>query len=190
MLAANSLSDSFPSVPSPEDIENFCKAAQDGDRDKVREYLDQYGAAIINQRDRINARAITWAAFAGHIEVVELLLERGADINAGGTDDKPALTWAAETGRREVAKLLLDKGAETGVQDMRGETAMDYAKRRGEEDIAAMIEARREQKAEQERREARRRDEEAARALSNARIEMLRKNPPPKLKKKSPRPNR
>lgn len=190
MPALRSLSDSFPSTPTPDDIEKFCTAAHRGDRETVEQYLDQYGADIIDKRDNINARAITWAAYAGKTEIVDLLLERGADINAGGTNDKPALTWAADMGRRDVAKLLLDKGADIGVKDQSGETPLDYAKRRSNKDIAQLFDNYLEERAEKARLEEERKQEERMRAISGARREMLKKNPPPKLKRKTPKHNR
>ena len=53
------------------------------------------------------------AAKNGHIEVVRLLLDNGADINAnffGST----ALKYSAMNGHVEVVKFLLDKGADVG----------------------------------------------------------------------------
>ncbi len=133
MLPKNDLRHSFPSspppAPSPDDVESFCHAARDGDKPAVEKYLDQFGAAIVNAQDTINARAITWAAFSGHDEVVKLLLDRGADINAHGTNGKPALTWAAEMGKVEVAALLLDRGASLEERDDTGTTPLEAAQR-------------------------------------------------------------
>lgn len=92
-------------------VEAFCQAASHGDIDTVVNYLDAYGEKIINEQDAIKARAITWAAFSGHVDVVGVLLERGAAIDAGGTGGKPALSWAIDTGRVEAIDFLLKHGA-------------------------------------------------------------------------------
>jgi ankyrin repeat protein len=129
-----------PPPPSRTDVEDFCTAARNGDRDGVVKYLDQYGPAIINERDNIQARAITWAAFAGHTEIVALLLDRGADINSPGTSGKPPLSWAAEQGREETMAFLLDRGASLEARDDSGLTPMDYAQRSGNSAISGLIE--------------------------------------------------
>ena len=142
--------------PSARDIVIFCEAARDGDIADVRRLLDQYGRAIINCRDSIEARALTWAAFSGHRDIVELLLDRGADINAPGTYDRSALTWAVNQGHGDIVTYLLEKGADPHLEDEYGRIAADYAHQYGREDMAAEIEtadARRKQ-AEQEKTSA------------------------------------
>ena len=50
------------------------------------------------------------AALMGHTEIVGLLLEHDADINARSQDGGTALHAAAFLGRAETVKLLLEKG--------------------------------------------------------------------------------
>jgi len=45
----------------------------------------------------------------GYKEVVELLLENGADVNAKNKDGMTALMYAAEKGYKEVVELLIRK---------------------------------------------------------------------------------
>jgi ankyrin repeat protein len=170
-----------PVIPSREDVQSFCEAANRGDTEAVRDFLDQFGKSIVNERDNINARALTWAAFSGQIETVRLLVERGADINAGGTNDKPALTWAIESGRREVAEFLLKKGASLDARDDAGSTPVDYAKRAGNGDMLALIDARLLELKEYERLHGEKAKEEAAKSVTAKNLEMLKKKQPPKL---------
>jgi len=52
------------------------------------------------------------AAFAGHIEAAQLLLEASADKEKRDGRGRTPLQWAAEAGQREMVKLLLQAGAD------------------------------------------------------------------------------
>jgi ankyrin repeat protein len=49
-------------------------------------------------------------------EVAELLLQRGAEVDAGEPDDWTALMWSAWKGDVEVMRVLIDHGADVNVQ--------------------------------------------------------------------------
>ena len=50
----------------------------------------------------------------GHLDVAELLLDRGADVGQANTYGVTALMAACQEGHRDVAALLLDRGADVG----------------------------------------------------------------------------
>jgi ankyrin repeat protein len=82
-----------------------------------------------------------WAASRGHFEVVKLLLEKGANVNAKQPDDgRTALIWAAETGHSEVIRLLLEKGADVNAKQMRFDfTALMEASMRGDAESVKLL---------------------------------------------------
>ncbi|PMD61428.1 ankyrin, partial [Hyaloscypha bicolor E] len=49
------------------------------------------------------------ASWNGHIEIVRLLLDRGADITAADSDRETPLYCASRNGHIEVVRLLLDR---------------------------------------------------------------------------------
>ncbi len=87
---------------------DFLRAAERGNLDAVRTALDNH-PEFIHQRDGIGATALHYAAFGGHRDTVQLLVGRGADINA--RDDKFGGTpagWAIEYMREMGAFLAIE----------------------------------------------------------------------------------
>ena len=64
-----------------------------------------------------------------HYDVVQLLLENGADINIVSNSGNSPLLKAVEKNNDKVAKLLIDKGAKIDLVNKAGLTAMSLAKR-------------------------------------------------------------
>ena len=63
------------------------------------------------------------AAQNGHTATVDLLLIRGAAIEAKDGDGWTALIWAAARGNTATVRLLLDRGASFQATGQRGETS-------------------------------------------------------------------
>ena len=79
------------------------------------------------------------AASRENKEIVSLLLDRGADINAVGGDYGTALGAAAFTGEEKIVSLLLDRGADINAVGGKYGTALGVAAFTGEEKIVALL---------------------------------------------------
>jgi ankyrin repeat protein len=103
-----------PVIASAQDKnEEFFAAARKGDAVAVKAHLD--AGVDVNAKTRYGATALSYACDKGHVEVVKLLIERGADVNVKDTFyGEVPLGWALSHGHAQVVKLLLDKGA-TGM---------------------------------------------------------------------------
>ncbi len=64
------------------------------------------------------------SAEKGHLEHVNTLLKKGADVNARDENGQTALMAAAGRGHLEMVKLLIDKGADVNANDENGRTAL------------------------------------------------------------------
>ena len=67
------------------------------------------------------------AASKGETEMINLLLELGADIEAKNYDGNTALMYAAFWGKTEMVNLLLKRGANIEAKNDNGNTALMYA---------------------------------------------------------------
>ena len=108
-------------------VEKLWDAASSGNLSVVKQAIAN--GIDVNMKDpKSGGTLLAAAALMGHTEIVALLLEHGADVNARSKDGGTALHAAAFLGRVETVKLLLDKGADTTLQHKMGSTAIDSAK--------------------------------------------------------------
>ena len=77
------------------------------------------------------------ASAAGHRRIIEMLLDRGADIDLGV--EEPPLTAASRAGKADAVALLLRRGARRNAADSQGNTAMMEAARRGHDKVVRML---------------------------------------------------
>ena len=76
------------------------------------------------------------------IDMVRLLLEHHAYIDAESPNRTTPLMMAAKYGHREVVQLLLEEGADASLRNEQGLTAVDFARRADRDDMADLIAAR------------------------------------------------
>ncbi len=98
------------------------------------------GAAVNTASGRRSA--LQDAAGFGDLEIVRMLVEKGADINAADRRRYTALMRAAlsyEPGAAGVVEYLLARGAAVVPKNETGDSALSLALRFGETDVAAML---------------------------------------------------
>ena len=75
----------------------------------------------------------------GHKDVVQWLLDAGADVNAKDTWGRTALMKASLNGHKDIVQLLIEAGADVNVKDNDGRTALMCASLYGHKDIATLL---------------------------------------------------
>jgi hypothetical protein len=125
-------------APAPDPI-TFEYAIERGDLRKVKGWLDEglnpeYQAAHIGT-------GLMVAAWYGHIELMALFVERGADVRRSNRNGEQALQLAAWGGHQEAVKWLLEHGAPLDRQGNQW-GALHYAVFNGHAKVVADLMAR------------------------------------------------
>jgi uncharacterized protein len=82
-----------------------------------------------------------YAATKGHLEVINVLLENHAYIDAASPNGSTPLMMAAMYGTPSAVKLLLEAGADPSLKNTQGLTAIEFAQRSTRLDSAEIIAA-------------------------------------------------
>lgn len=75
----------------------------------------------------------------GNFDLVQWLLDRGANVNVQVNEGHTALIWAAIRSRLKILQLLLSRGADIYLCDKYGFTALDHAVVQGNYEEALLL---------------------------------------------------
>jgi ankyrin repeat protein len=126
-------------APSAQDIDRFVAAAHDGNVTAVADFVAAFDKRYMDAKNTHGDTALTRAARANQIEVVHLLLEKGAKSDALNSHRGTALMDAAVGGHVEVIKELLAHGADVTKKSYAHKTAQWYAEVNHHAEAATLI---------------------------------------------------
>jgi ankyrin repeat protein len=97
----------------------------------------------INAMDYHGMTAIQLAVRDDNLEIMEILISNGADVNIAVTHRKYTPLHIAAYGKKiEIATLLINNGADVNQLDKDGATALHLAVRRGSDEMVNLLIAR------------------------------------------------
>ena len=103
----------------------------DNDGDNCLEYAIAKDHSLIVKlllENKIEIRdALHQVAKTGNLDIANLILNNGVNINEKNKDDLTALYIATQNGHLELVKLFLENGADKSISDKDGKTPMDIA---------------------------------------------------------------
>lgn len=87
------------------------------------------GQVDVNAQDSGGWTPIIWAAEHKHIEVIRMLLTRGADVTLTDNEENICLHWASFTGSAAIAEVLLNARCDLHAVNYHGDTPLHIAAR-------------------------------------------------------------
>lgn len=121
-----------PATTYPKDA--LHKAANTGNLEEVQKILKTKPDP--DARESFGGTALHAAMFQKNMQIVELLIDYGLDINAiGPANGYTPLHDAVWANNKDAVKLLLTKGAKTDIKAKDGLTPLEKAQKEGKTDL-------------------------------------------------------
>ncbi len=131
-------------------------AIRDGNIEQVQKDIDVHGFDVNGRLHNQREKAIHLATHRGHLDILTLLLDRGAKINVKDMDDYTPIHHAADRMRLKdnagnpidpkleekmiIARLLIERGARINVHSAgQNHTPLDLAAREGDLEMVELL---------------------------------------------------
>ena len=99
----------------------------------------RYGIQAIFSTSRKKGMLLKDAIKSGDIQLAQLLIKKGADLNVKDTFGCTALHDALDRGYLEISELLIEKGTDVNAQKNKGYTTLHYTLEKGYLQIAELL---------------------------------------------------
>ena len=106
---------------------------------ETSKYLIDECKLPINDKDIYGQNPIYYAARDGHLNLCELLVERGTDINLEDKYGQTCIFYAIREGHYDIVEFLIKHGANVNKNDKRKQTPVSFALKNGKEKIAQLL---------------------------------------------------
>ena len=133
----------YPSQASDSDDAQtrLWEAARSGDLKLARKAIE--GGADVNlldsRKSKSGRRALNWAAWFNHPEMIDLLLELGAQIDATNSTGYTAFHHAVENGSVAAAQRLMAAGCDRKLANYAGTSPSQTATKSGRKELESLL---------------------------------------------------
>lgn len=100
-------------------------------------HIDQRHGASLNYE--LGMTTLIWASRNGKRDMIELLLEYGANLDAHSSSGETALLASSEAGHKGIVSFLIERGANLFAKDSFGESALYKAAANGHVDVMRLL---------------------------------------------------
>jgi ankyrin repeat protein len=114
------------------------KAIQDGDTAKVKALLEK-NPELVNTANEVGMTPLLMATMRNKMELIKLLVNRGADVRAKNSIGFTALDAAVYSGNKEAVELLITKGADMNTKSKLGTTPLLFSVTRGHKEVLEIL---------------------------------------------------
>ena len=97
-----------------EDLNRLRGIIMEGDKEQMKDIIATHG---IEAFDGDKRTAIIWASFFGQIEILNWLIDKGADVNHQDRIGYTCLHFCGQEQNIEAARILLENGANPNLLD-------------------------------------------------------------------------
>ncbi|GFT34149.1 histone-lysine N-methyltransferase EHMT2 [Nephila pilipes] len=97
---------------------------------EMAEFLFNTGKFDVNLQDDGGWTPLVWACEHNYVDLIQWLLDLGADPNVRDNEENTALHWAACSGNNDILEMLLDNGCNLSFVNQRGDSALHIAARK------------------------------------------------------------
>ena len=116
----------------------FFKALLDGNSVSVNSLLS-FSPKLAFAKDANGRLPTHLAALKGFVEIMEVLLSKGADVESNDKEKRTPMHYAAEAGSKQMVEFLLAKGAQANPEDRKHKTPKDLANMNGHGEIIEIL---------------------------------------------------
>ncbi len=113
-------------------------AIRSGEIETVRRLIYE-NPDLGHRRDERGFTPLVMATYSNQLEIAELLIEKGADVNEQDAMGNTPLMGVCFKGNLEIIEMLLAKGADVHFKNSKGDSALSYAKMSGNAEVISLI---------------------------------------------------
>ncbi|KAI1305369.1 Histone-lysine N-methyltransferase EHMT2 [Halotydeus destructor] len=113
-------------------------AAKAGNGDAVG-YMLSMTRIDVNTKDEGGWTPLVWATEHKHLNIVKMLLSKGADPSIQDDEENVGLHWAAFSGDVSISYCLIEMGCDINAANVHGDTALHIAARRDNYECVVLL---------------------------------------------------